>query len=103
MKTFHLVTKQTHIASTTFDFRDYEDNSILHMRISKDSKWHNDWAALEEGGKFTLMHGDPVPVIKGDWGMIDTAIPEDYKAGTLFPGESAKDHYANKSTENEGL
>lgn len=54
MKTFHLVTKQTHIASTTFDFRDYEDNSILYMRIQKDSKWHDEWSALNEGDKFTL-------------------------------------------------
>jgi len=91
MKIFHLVTKQSHIAATTFDFKDYEDNSILFMRIYKESKWHDAWAALEVGGKFTFQHGEPVtysergnikaneaeliadfaPVTKEEWDAID--------------------------------
>lgn len=63
MKIFHLVSKQTHIAATTFDFKDYEDNSILFMRIYKDSKWHDQWSALQEGDKFTFdVVGKPASV-----------------------------------------
>lgn len=69
MKTFHLVSKQTHIAATTFDFKDYEDNSILFMRIYKESKWHDQWAALQEGDKFTLSPVG-IPVIQGQWELV---------------------------------
>jgi hypothetical protein len=54
MKIFHLLHKQTHIAATTFDFKDIEDNSILFMRIYKSSPWHDAWAKMEEGDKFGL-------------------------------------------------
>jgi hypothetical protein len=85
MKTFHLLNKATHIAATTFEFKDIEDNSYLFMRIYKDSKWHDAWAALNEGDKFTLDKWKPVEIVRAEFkDHLHTLPIEDNKVNSLI-------------------
>jgi hypothetical protein len=59
-KEVFLMHKQAAIAVTFFNFKDSQSSLEIALRVQKSSSDHDQWAALEEGKKYTIKISEVV-------------------------------------------